>query len=252
MRTKTQTMSDKQFKRMIRNIFLKHLARLKKQFKVKSMFIVFDGDEKSFRKDLFPNYKANRKEKPKELVFIKAEIYNFLELHNFSFQISEREEADDLIASFIEQNKEEQIQIFSGDTDLATLVGENVTLLLDKQSKIHTITVENFHHFFVAPPNKMNEFKCLQGDKSDSIKGVSGLFSSEVIHLLMEFPTIEDFFEHGKEHHLYPKMVGEKEKILLNKEILTMRTDCEIKVKKEYMSISHIYIPEKLAKKIAW
>lgn len=235
-----------------RNMFLKSVAKLKNKFKQTSLFIVFDSEGDNFRHELLPNYKSNRKEKPQEILSIKNEIYNFLTIHNFCFQIADNFEGDDLIASFVHQNPNKKIEIFTGDADLAALVNKDVTLLLEKKKKIQPITLDSFHHFFPVPSNKIADFKALQGDKSDFIKGVEGLFKSEVIHLFMEYKSVEDFLENGKNHHLYKKISPHKDKVLINKKVTSLKKDCKIDYEWKDMNTSHIYIPDKLNEKIKW
>lgn len=244
--------SDEHYKKIARNMFLKAVSKIKNKFNPSSLFIVFDSEGDNFRHKLLPTYKSNRKDKPEDIFEIKSEIYHFLSMHNFAYQIAEDEEGDDLIASFVHQNPQEKIMIFTGDGDMGALVNPNVSLLLEKKKKIQVITDENFHHFFPIPAKKMADFKALQGDRSDFVKGVDGLFRSEVLHLLMEFSSVEEFLDKGQNHYLYKKINAEREKVLINKKVTSMKTDCNLKVNKEYTKINHIYIPSKLAGKIDW
>lgn len=244
--------NDIHFKKIARNMFLKMLSNIKNKFNPSELFIVFDCEGDNFRHSILPSYKSNRKEKPKELVEIKAEVYQFLKLHNFAFQIAEFAEGDDLIASYVHQFPHKEISIFTGDGDMGALVRKNVTLLLEKKKKIQEITTQNFHHFFPIPASKMADFKALQGDKSDFVKGVDGLFRTETLHLLMEYSSIEDFFEKGEIHHLYPKISKDKDKILINKLVTSMKTDYPMIVNDAFANVENIYIPEKIASKVGW
>lgn len=240
------------FKRIVRNNFLKILSKIKQKYQPNYLFIPFDSDGKNFRNDLLPSYKANRKEKPPELDMIKQEIYHFMKTNHFCFQMAENVEADDLIASYIQANPTEKISIFTGDGDLAALVNENVTVLLDKGRKIQETTIQNFHHFFSVPPALFSDYKALQGDKSDNVKGVNGLFRTEAMHLLMEYHSIENYFEKGKKHHLYDKLLAQKEKILINKQVTSLKTDCPILITKQQSNIRNIQMPSNLQNKIGW
>ena len=241
------------FKKVARNMFLKMVSQLKNQYADDAIFIVFDCEGTNFRHNLLPTYKSSRKEKPKELKPIKYEVYDFLTKCNFPFQVSNNAEGDDLIASYIHQNPEEICRIYSGDMDMAALINKNVTFLFAKnQQKIREITIENAHHFLPCPPSRMYEFKSLQGDKSDFIKGIDGLFHTEVLHLFMEYPSIEEFFQNGQNHHLYHKISSEKKKIMLNRQLVSMKKDCAISVSKERCLIKDIRLPPKIAEKIKW
>lgn len=244
--------NDNHFKKIARNMFLKMLSSIKNKFNPSELFIVFDCEGENFRHSILPSYKSNRKEKPPELAEIKSEVYEFLKAHNFPFQVATNMEGDDLIASYVFQNPNENIMIFTGDGDMGALVGNNVTLLLEKKKKVQQVTIQNFHHFFPIPPTKMADFKALQGDKSDFVKGIDGLFRSETIHMLMEYASIEDFLENGTKHYLYPKISAAKDKILINKQVTTMKTDYPMQVNRELTKISNINFPEKIASKVGW
>lgn len=244
--------NDIHFKRIARNMFLKLLSSIKNKFNPSEFFIVFDCEGNNFRHAILPSYKSNRKEKPKELAEIKHEVYQFLTLHNFPFQIADNVEGDDLIASFVHQFPKKKISIFTGDGDMGALVRENVTLLLEKKKKIQEITMQNFHHFFPVPPCKMADFKALQGDKSDFVKGVDGLFRSETLHLLMEYHSVEEFFESGNEHYLFSKIAKDKEKILINKQVTSMKKDYPMEINLESIKVKNIHLPDKIANKVGW
>ncbi|QST02361.1 hypothetical protein IMZ31_23205 (plasmid) [Pontibacillus sp. ALD_SL1] len=241
------------FKKVARNNFLRMVISIYKEHGNGTLFIAFDGEGLNYRHDLLPSYKMHRKEKPEELLSIKKEIYRFLKQHHFSFQISDQEEADDLIASMVEQNPERTFSIFSGDLDMGALVRRNVTLLFDKnQKEIHKISLHNFHSFFPTPPSLLQEFKSFQGDKSDNIKGIKGLSKTEVLHLLMEYQNIDRFLTDGINHHLYPKISQHEHHIKINREVLKLKTDCHLTHKPEQCQFDQIQLPDILAKKINW
>jgi DNA polymerase I len=243
---------DNHYQKIARNVFLKLLAKVKHITEPRSIYVMFDCEGTNFRHHLLPSYKANRKEKPKEIYGIKDEVYNFLEIHNFAYQIAENVEGDDLIASFVTQCNHPHLKIYSGDSDLAALVCQNVTVYLERKKDVQVITHANFHRFFPVPPHLFPDFKALQGDKSDGLKGVDGLFRSEVLHLFMEFDSIEAFLSEGKHHHLYEKIAEVRDKILLNKKVAQLKKDCKLTVKQDSSNLSHLYLPEKIASKVGW
>jgi DNA polymerase-1 len=142
--------------------------------------------------------------------------------------------------------------VFTGDADLAALVNNHTTLLLEKKKKVQKITIQNFHRFFPTPPALFADFKSLQGDKSDFLKGVDGLFRTEALHLLMEYGSVENYFENGNEHYLFDKIIAEKDKVLVNKKVAQLKYDCPINVTFEHTNVNHIYLPEKIASKVGW
>ena len=224
----TDEISLEHFVNIARNNFLRMVSFIKNKFSFRAMVIVFDPEGANFRNQLLPSYKSNREEKPEDLIHVKNAIYDFIRENRFAFQIADGVEGDDLIASFIQKYPNEKMYVYSGDKDLAAVVDNNVSFLLENgkpttsEERIVKISIQNFHHYFPVPPSSMADFKALQGDKSDCIKGVDGLFRSQAIHLLIEFGSIENFFEKGKEHYLYQKLYEQREKILINKKVATI------------------------------
>jgi 5'-3' exonuclease len=247
-----EILDESHYLKTARNVFMKLLGKVKNRANPKSLFVVFDCDGNNFRHDLLPSYKSNRREKPPELPAIKQEIYDFLKVHQFQFQIADYVEADDLIASYVHQFRDEEVMVFTGDGDLAALVMDHVTLLLEKKKNISKINVGNFHHYFPIPPSRFADFKALQGDKSDFLKGLDGLFRTDVLHMFMEYASIEDFIDRGQGHHLYDKILAEKNKVLINKQVASMKTDCKLEFDPKKALLSSLSIPPKIAEKIEW
>jgi DNA polymerase I len=254
----SEVITEEHFVKIARNNFLRMVAYIKNKYNVQHMFIVFDPDGENFRNRLLPSYKSNRDEKPEELAVVKQGIYEFISAHNFAFQIADDFEGDDLIGSFIHKYPNEKIYVYSGDKDLGAVVTNNVSFLLENgraanvDERVTKITMQNFHRHFPIPPASMADYKSLQGDKSDCIKGVDGLFRSQALHLLMEYGTIENFFETGQSHYLFSKFHEQKEKILINKKVASIIRDCHIGITKGETDISRITIPFYIAKKIGW
>lgn len=254
----SEIITEEHFVKIARNNFLRMVSFIKNKYHFQHMFIVFDPEGENFRNKLLPSYKSNRDEKPEDLIIVKQAIYDFLSVHNFAFQIADGVEGDDLIASFIKQHPNENMFVFSGDKDLAAVVDNNVAFLLENgkassyDERIVKITMQNFHRHFPIPPGSMADFKALQGDKSDCIKGVDGLFRTQALHILIEFGTLENFFEKGKSHYLYPKFIEIKEKVLINKKVASIVNNCPVEFTKQDAKISNISIPFYIAKKVGW
>lgn len=249
--------ADPHFTKIARNNFLKRVSLIINKTKATDMFIAFDPEGGNFRHELLPSYKSNRAEKTPELLMVKETIYDFLTQHHFCFQIADGYEGDDLIASVIHEYPDSHFEIFSGDKDLAALVSKNVDFLLEKNvaaaydERVVRITNQNFHKHFDVPASMMADYKSLLGDKSDSIRRVSGIHETEALHILFEYKTIEAYFESGHAHHLFAKMQKHKKSILINKQVASIKRDCPVKQDLS-LAISSIDIPRYLCEKINW
>jgi len=153
--------------------------------------IIFDAGRKTFRNELYPEYKANRDECPPELV---QQMPYFRELSKaIGLPVLEAPgyEADDIIATLtaklVAQNKD--VVIVSGDKDLMQLVNEHVTIwdtMKDKRYKAPEV-VEKFG----VGPAQVTEVLALTGDTSDNVPGVDGVGPKTAAQLIVKYNDVE-------------------------------------------------------------
>ncbi|MDX2479679.1 MAG: DNA polymerase I [Desulfuromusa sp.] len=154
--------------------------------------VIFDAKGPTFRKKLYPEYKANRSAMPEDLVpqvpVIKAMVRAFnlpaLELSGY--------EADDIIATLAKRYAAQglDITVVTGDKDLMQIVGERVRLLDTMKGKVsgRDEVIERFG----VPPEQVLEILGLAGDSSDNIPGVPGIGEKTASSLIQEFGSIEN------------------------------------------------------------
>ncbi|MCW8860089.1 MAG: DNA polymerase I [Deltaproteobacteria bacterium] len=157
--------------------------------------IIFDTKAPTFRKELYPEYKANRATMPEDLVpqipLIKEVVRAFnlpvLELPGY--------EADDIIATLARRyaDKGLDVTVVTGDKDLMQVVGERVQLLDTMKGKISKR--EEVIDRFGVPPEQVLEVLGLAGDSSDNIPGVPGIGEKTASQLIQEFGTIANLLE---------------------------------------------------------
>ena len=161
--------------------------------------IVFDAARRTFRQDIDPNYKANRKAPPDELIpqfpLIKqAPAY-------FSLTAIEQEgfEADDIIATLARQAQKEKIPvtIYSSDKDLMQLIGDGITMWDPMKNK--TITESDVQAQFGVSPSLLGDALALMGDSSDNIKGVPSIGPKSAAALLNQWGDLESLLAHADE-----------------------------------------------------
>ena len=165
--------------------FLKMILKTMAQANSSKVAIIFDAGKKTFRNDLYPEYKANRDECPPELV---QQMPYFRELSRaIGLPVLECPgyEADDIIATLtaklVAQKKD--VVIVSGDKDLMQLVNDHVTIwdtMKDKRYKAPEVTEK-----FGVGPSQVTEVLALTGDTSDNIPGVDGVGPKTATQLMM-------------------------------------------------------------------
>ncbi len=161
--------------------------------------MVFDAGKKTFRNDLYPEYKANRTECPPELV---QQMPYFRELSKaLGLPVLERPgyEADDIIATLTEEltKQGKPVVIVSGDKDLMQLVSETVQIWDTMKDKRYGIpgVVEKFG----VTPDKVTEILALTGDTSDNVPGVDGVGPKTATQLVQKYGTVEEIISRIEE-----------------------------------------------------
>ncbi|MFY4776046.1 5'-3' exonuclease [Metabacillus sp. RGM 3146] len=180
------------------NGFLKHTLTAIDFFKPSHVICCWDMGSKTFRSEVFSDYKANRNEAPVELMpqfDLAKESAASLNIPNIGL---EGYEADDCIGTISKKFQEEiDITILSGDRDLLQLLHKNVDVaLLQKgigQYKIYT--EESFHEEKGISPLALIDVKGLMGDSSDNYPGVKGIGEKTAYKLITEFHSVAGILE---------------------------------------------------------
>lgn len=179
--------------------FLRMLLKTMNQASSAHVVMVFDAGKKTFRNDLYPEYKANRTECPPELL---QQMPYFRELSSaLGLPVLERPgyEADDIIATLTEEltKQGKPVVIVSGDKDLMQLVTENVQIWDTMKEQRYGIpgVVEKFG----VTPDKVVEFLALTGDTSDNVPGVDGVGPKTATQLVQKYGTVEEIISRVEE-----------------------------------------------------
>lgn len=207
------------------------LINLIKKKKPDYIVCCFDTKEPSFRKEIYPEYKANRGEMPEDLVaqvpYLK-QLVKYMGIHRME-QVGY--EADDLIGSLaiLSNNKNLQTFIVSGDKDFAQLVNENTFLLDTMKSK--TYNAEGVEKKWGVPPEQMLDYLSLIGDVSDNIPGVRGIGPKGANKLLEKYKTLDGIYENIKDikGHTQAKLKESKKQAYLSKRLIAIVKDIPLK-----------------------
>lgn len=161
--------------------------------------VVFDTARRTFRNDIYPDYKANRPPPPEELIPQFALVREATQALGVASVEMEGFEADDLIATYTRQAREAgaDVTIVSSDKDLMQLVGDGVTML--DAMKNREIGVAEVADKFGVGPDKVVEVQALAGDSSDNVPGVPGIGVKTAAQLITEYGDLETLLARADE-----------------------------------------------------
>lgn len=193
--------------------------------------VIFDYSSKTFRKELYPQYKANRSAPPEELVPQFGLIRQATRAFNLPCIESEGFEADDLIATYARQAEAigADVTIISSDKDLMQLVTPMVHMydsMKDKQIGIPDV-VEKWG----VPPEKMIDLQALTGDSTDNVPGVPGIGPKTAAQLLGEFGDLDTLLARASEIKQVKRrenIVANAELVRLSRQLVTLKTDVPV------------------------
>ena len=197
------------------------------------IIVVFDVAKKSFRNDIYPEYKANRPPMDDSLVvqipFIKEIV------KGFNIPIIEKEdvEADDVIASLTERfkNKDYEVVIISGDKDLMCLIDDNVKMWDTMKDVVYD--KNSVAKKFGVPKEYITDFLALVGDKIDNIPGVKGIGEKTAKELINKFGSIENIYDSIdkiEKDRLRKILLENKENAFLSKRLVQLKYDLDIEI----------------------
>ncbi|MGI9351564.1 MAG: DNA polymerase I [Rhizobiaceae bacterium] len=161
--------------------------------------VIFDYSSKTFRNEIFPEYKANRDAPPEDLRPQFALIREATRAFNLPCIETEGYEADDLIATYAKQAREAggDVTIISSDKDLMQLIGPKV--IMYDTMKDRRVGIDEVHEKFGVGPEKMIDLQSLAGDSTDNIPGVPGIGPKTAAQLLEEYGDLETLLKRAEE-----------------------------------------------------
>jgi DNA polymerase-1 len=177
--------------------FCRMLKKLITDFEPRHMVLVWDSRGKTFRSEIYEDYKANRQAPPSDLSLQKEQILEIAQAIGL-FQVAQSGyEADDLIASIVKKYPHEQIVIVSSDKDLQQLITSNVVIF--DAFKNEVVDGNAFTQKYGFTPPALLLYHSLLGDASDNIPGVKGIGKKGAEELTQQFETLENLYDHLKE-----------------------------------------------------
>ncbi|MCX7622185.1 MAG: DNA polymerase I [Thermomicrobium sp.] len=179
--------------------FASMLLEVLGDFEPDYVIVCFDSG-KSFRQELFEQYKAHRPETPDDLKHQLDRIRQLLDALGIPIVAREGYEADDLIGTLARQAGEQglDVLIVTGDTDLLQLVDEHVRAILPGRQRFGEYRVYDraaVVERYGFPPERLPDYKALVGDPSDNIPGVPGIGEKTATRLLQRFGSLDELLE---------------------------------------------------------
>ena len=173
--------------------------RLIAETKTSSLAVIFDTASKSFRNEIYSEYKANRSEAPEDLIPQFSLIREATEAFNIPYIELKGYEADDIIATYSNQASNEgwTVDIISSDKDLMQLVNDNVKMV-DPMKMVNIGREEVFKKFGVYP-EKVIDVQALAGDSTDNIPGVPGIGIKTAAELINEYGDLDTLLGKAEE-----------------------------------------------------
>ena len=206
------------------------LRRLRQDYEAAYIACVFDAKGKTFRDDLYPEYKANRASMPEDLVRQIEPIHEVVRAMGWPILMVEGIEADDVIGTLAVQAAALGLDtvVSTGDKDLAQLVNEQVTL-------VNTMSNEKLDRDgviakFGVPPERIVDYLTLVGDTVDNVPGVEKVGPKTAVKWLTQYGTLDDVIAHAND---IGGVVGENLRRTLDwlpqaRHLVTVKCDCDL------------------------
>ena len=205
--------------------------------------VIFDSARKTFRNEIYSDYKANRSEAPDDLApqfeYIRKSVLAFnlpsVELMNY--------EADDLIATYTDKilNAGAKVTIVSSDKDLMQLYRKNVRIYDPMKNKF--ISEDDILNKFGVDSSKVIDVQALAGDSSDNVPGVPGIGIKTAAELINKYVNLEKLLESAheiKQNKRRETLIRNKDKALISKKLVTLKHDAPIKIAPNELQLKDI------------
>lgn len=215
--------------------FVSVLLRILEQERPDYLVVVFDAG-RTFRDDIYPDYKGTREKMPEDLVPQLERIHQLIDAFNFPCLEVEGYEADDVLGSLAKKGASQGfgVKIITGDRDLLQLVDELIVVSLPGRSLSDSrdFFLEDVREQMGVNPGQVVDFKALVGDKSDNIPGVTGIGEKTAVSLLEKYGTLDNIYANLDEisASVRKKLEKGRESAYLSQKLAQIVTDLDIEI----------------------
>ncbi len=213
---------------------LNSLIKIIREEKPDYLIVAFDAPTKTFRHDMYDDYKSTRAKMPDELRELIPAIKRAVDALNIPVYEVAGVEADDVVGTLAQMAKRNELDvvIYTGDKDFLQLLEPGIEMLspgrANKPDKLWT--VENAHEKFGVRADRILDLLALMGDSSDNIPGVMGIGEKTAVALLKEWDSLDNIYENldSIKPSVRKKLEESKKLAYLSKELARIRTDLSL------------------------
>ena len=215
--------------------FAIQILHIIQNIKPKYIAVAFDVSKKTFRNEIFSDYKGTRKPMPDELRSQIVPLKKMLSLMNIKCCEQEGIEGDDIIGIISKRFLDTETIIVTGDRDTFQLVDDTTKVYFTKKgtSELKIMGVAELKQEYGVTPKEFIDLKALQGDSSDNIPGVAGVGPKTATELIQKYGSIEGVYENIEEINgkLKDKLVEGKDNAFMSKKLATILTRGDLDLK---------------------
>ena len=215
------------------------LRKLMQDYPDSTVVVIFDAKGKTFRDDMYPEYKAQRPPMPDDLRAQVEPIHSIIRAMGLPLLSIEGVEADDVIGTLAKQATEQDIEVIvsTGDKDMAQLVNSKVTLINTMNETV--MDEQGVEDKFGIPPSLIIDYLALMGDKVDNIPGVAGVGEKTALALLQGLGGLDDIYANLDKvaelsfrgaKSMAAKLEDKKDDAYLSYQLATIKLDVELPI----------------------
>jgi len=207
------------------------LLKLLREHEPHGVIVAMDSKARSFRKELYEEYKANRPPAPPDLAQQMVRVHEIVEAWGMAPIEAAGFEADDIIATLVAQARDKglRVVIVSADKDLLQLVGPDVVMYDTMRNKV--FGTEETREKLGVEPGQVRDLLALMGDSSDNVPGVPSVGQKTAAKLLADYGSFEGIYENLDSitrKALKAKLTDHRDDALASRELVTLRDDLAI------------------------
>ena len=230
--------------------FLNILFKILEEEKPRYLCVAFDVKEPTFRHKMYAEYKGTRKPMPQELREQVGVLQDVLNAMQVTVVKKGGYEADDILGTLARKAEAEgmDVTLVSGDRDLLQIASDRIKIRIPKTKGGRTETEDYYAkdvlEKYQVTPVQFIELKALMGDSADNIPGVPKVGEKTAIGLMVTYGSIEEIYAHIDEitkKSIKESLIENRDLADLSKALATIKTDCELDVAFEDMTIRDFY-----------
>lgn len=211
--------------------FVSILIKALQDYSPDKLIVAFDLRGKNFRKEIYPEYKANRAGMPDDLAAQMPILHELLSTMHVTVVEKGGVEADDIIGT-ISSQFDGKSYIVSGDRDMFQLVSDDVTVLFTRRgvTDVEVITPSSLLQNYNLTPAQVIEYKALRGDTSDNIPGIKGVGEKTAMQLLAKYGDLDNLYANVEKEKgaLKEKLIADKEMAYVSRTLATIIKDADV------------------------